>query len=35
MKNIIKETIIGTFYLFSIASFGAVLIITLYTLAGK
>lgn len=35
MKNIIKETIIGTFYLFGLVSFGAVLIITLYTLAGK
>ena len=35
MKNILKQSVIGALYLFSIASFGAVVVITLYALAGK
>jgi hypothetical protein len=35
MKNIIKQSVIGGLYLFSIASFGAAVVITFYALAGK
>jgi hypothetical protein len=35
MKQILKQSVIGGLYLFSIASFGAAVVITFYTLAGK
>jgi hypothetical protein len=35
MKNMIKQSVIGVLYLFSVASFGAVVVITIYALAGK
>jgi hypothetical protein len=35
MKQILKQSVIGGLYLFSIASFGAAVVITFYALAGK
>jgi hypothetical protein len=35
MKQILKQSVIGGLYLFSIASFGAVVVIIFYALAGK
>jgi hypothetical protein len=35
MKNMIKQSVLGALYLFSIASFLAVVVITFYALAGK
>jgi hypothetical protein len=35
MKDIIKQSIIGALYIFATASMGAVLVIALYTMAGK
>jgi len=35
MKTIIKQSVIGALYLFSIASFLAVVVITIYALAGR
>jgi hypothetical protein len=35
MKQLIKQSIIGALYMFAITSFMAVLVIALYTLAGK
>jgi hypothetical protein len=35
MKDMIKQSVIGALYLFSIASFLAVVVITIYALAGR
>jgi hypothetical protein len=35
MKNIIKQSIIGAIYIFMVAAMGAVLVIGLYTMAGR
>jgi len=35
MKDIIKQSIIGALYMFAITSFMAVVVITLYTMAGR
>jgi hypothetical protein len=35
MKDIIKQSIIGAIYIFMIASMGAVVVIGLYTMAGR
>jgi hypothetical protein len=35
MKNMIKQSIIGALYIFATASMGAVLVVALYTLAGR
>jgi hypothetical protein len=35
MKQILKQSVIGGLYLFSIASFGAAVVITFYALVGK
>jgi hypothetical protein len=35
MKQLIKQTVIGTMYMFAISSFMAVLVIALYTMAGR
>jgi len=35
MKQLIKQTVIGTMYMFAITSFMAVVVVTLYTLAGR
>ena len=35
MKDIIKQSIVGALYMFAISSFMAVLVITLYTMAGR
>jgi hypothetical protein len=35
MKDMIKQSIIGAIYIFMVAAMGAVLVIALYTMAGK
>jgi hypothetical protein len=35
MKDIIKQSIIGALYMFAITSFMAVLVVALYTMAGR
>ena len=35
MKDIIKQSIIGALYMFAITSFMAVVVIALYTMAGR
>ena len=35
MKDIIKQSIIGALYMFMIAAMGAVVVIGLYTMAGR
>jgi len=35
MKHIIKQSIIGAIYIFMVAAMGAVVVIGLYTMAGK
>ena len=35
MKDIIKQSIIGALYMFMIAAMGAVIVIGLYTMAGR
>ena len=35
MKNMIKQSIIGAMYIFMVAAMGAVVVIGLYTMAGK
>ena len=35
MKDIIKQSIIGAIYMFAITAFMAVVVITLYTMAGR
>jgi hypothetical protein len=35
MKDMIKQSVIGALYLFSIAAFLAVVVITIYALAGR
>lgn len=35
MKDIIKQSIIGAIYMFAITSFMAVLVVALYTMAGR
>jgi hypothetical protein len=35
MKSIIKQSIIGAIYIFMVAAMGAVLVIGLYTMAGR
>jgi hypothetical protein len=35
MKNIIKQSIIGAIYMFAITAFMAVVVITLYIMAGR
>jgi hypothetical protein len=35
MKDIIKQSIIGAIYIFMVAAMGAVLVIGLYTMAGR
>jgi hypothetical protein len=35
MKQLIKQSIIGALYMFAITSFMAVLVVALYTMAGR
>jgi hypothetical protein len=35
MKDMIKQSIIGAIYIFMVAAMGAVLVIGIYTMAGK
>jgi hypothetical protein len=35
IKNMIKQSTIGALYIFATASMGAVLVIALYTMAGR
>ena len=35
MKDIIKQSIIGALYIFMIAAMGAVVVVALYTMAGR
>ena len=35
MKQLIKQSIIGALYLFATASMGAIIVVALYTMAGR